>query len=51
MPADISACTLPPPLQGSKPVNSKNFKQQERQDSKRPKFGAAEMESWKKNWK
>lgn len=28
-----------------------NFKQQERGDSKKPKFGAADMESWKKSWK
>mmetsp|Transcript_53835 Transcript_53835/g.122722 ORF Transcript_53835/g.122722 Transcript_53835/m.122722 type:complete len:565 (+) Transcript_53835:67-1761(+) len=28
-----------------------NYKQQERGDSKKPKFGAAEMESWKKAWK
>ena len=36
---------------GGKKVDVKNFKQQERADSKKPKFGAADMESWKKAWK
>jgi len=36
---------------GAKRVDSKNYKQQERTDSKKPKFGAAEMETWKKSWK
>ena len=27
------------------------FKQQERGDSKKPKFGAHEHEEWRKNWK
>ena len=36
---------------GHKQVINRNYKQQERGDSKKPKFGAADMESWKKSWK
>jgi hypothetical protein len=32
-------------------VDVKNFKQQERDDSKKPKFGAVDKESWRKSWK
>lgn len=35
----------------NKKVDVKNYKQQERTDSKKPKFGGADMESWKKSWK
>ena len=35
----------------AKRVDSKNYKQQERTDSKKPKFGASDMESWRKHWK
>jgi DnaJ family protein C protein 8 len=39
-------------FQGShKQVTNRNYKQQERGNSKKPKFGAADMESWKKSWK
>jgi len=34
-----------------KKVDVKNFKQQERADSKKPKFGAVDKESWRKDWK